>query len=258
MLQSDERGTLRVPGRMTHPVSMPVPPVLEAFPGGVLAEEAARADWLVILGASHSQPTSRLLYGLVVKRWLDAVAASLLIVMLLPVMIVAAVLIQLQSPGSVIFRQTRIGRNGQPFTIYKFRTMIGDRRARQKPFSGEERRRRHKTANDPRVTRAGKLLRRTSIDELPQLFNILRGDMSFVGPRPELPHIVARYEDWQHGRHLVTPGLSGWWQVTGRSDLPMHEHTDLDIYYVENQSFMLDLQIVLRTFKALMSRGGAF
>lgn len=260
MLQPDERRTLTLQ-RGASPVSLAAQRPTQAphAPTRPLASTAgAEQDWLTLLRASQSQPLSKLVYALILKRWFDIIAASVLIVLLAPVLILAAILIRLQAPGPVIFRQTRIGRYGEPFTIYKFRTMIPDRRDRQVPFNGEDRRKRHKTQNDPRVTRVGRILRRTSIDELPQLFNILSGDMSFIGPRPELPEIVARYEEWQHERHLVTPGLSGWWQVCGRSDLPMHEHTDLDIYYVENQSFLLDAQIVLRTFKALMSRGGAF
>lgn len=215
-------------------------------------------DWLMLLKSSHTQPVSRVIYSLALKRWCDIAAAGVLLVALAPLLALVALLIRLEASGQVVFRQSRIGRGGQPFTIYKFRTMIPDRRAAQNPIPGEDRRLRHKTENDPRVTRIGRFLRRTSIDELPQLYNILRGDMSFVGPRPELPGIVRHYQDWQHQRHLVTPGLSGWWQIHGRSDLPMHENTEMDIYYVENQSFRLDLHIVVRTFKILISRGGAF
>lgn len=217
-----------------------------------------QADWLAFLDVSDSQPLGKMLYSMMFKRWLDVAASSVLLVLMLPLLALVAMLVRFQSPGDIIYRQTRVGKNGDPFTIYKFRTMIADRRERRAPFGGPDRRKRHKTQNDPRVTPIGQFLRRTSIDELPQLFNILLGDMSFIGPRPEMPEIVMRYADWQHQRHLVTPGLSGWWQVTGRSDLPMHEHTDLDVYYVSNQSFMLDFKIVLRTFKALASRGGAF
>ncbi len=115
-----------------------------------------------------------------------------------------------------------------------------------------------KARNDPRVTRVGRFLRRTSLDELPQLFNVLRGDMSLVGPRPELPEIVATYEAWQHDRHRVLPGLSGWWQIHGRSDKPMHQHTELDIYYVSHVSFLLDVYILLRTLVVVIAGRGAF
>jgi lipopolysaccharide/colanic/teichoic acid biosynthesis glycosyltransferase len=221
-----------------------------------LDDEARR--WLAFQASAPGQPLRRVLYTLVFKRLFDIIGAAVLLIALAPLFAIVALIIRLESPGQIIYRQQRVGRNGELFTIYKFRTMIPDRRKSNGPTPLHDRRKRHKTRTDPRVTRSGKFLRRTSIDELPQFFNILKGDMSFIGPRPEMPSIVEKYEDWQHQRHLVTPGLSGWWQVTGRSDLPMHEHTDLDIYYVVNQSFMLDLKIVLLTFRALLSRGGAF
>src|SRR5262249_33056604 len=110
----------------------------------------------------------------------------------------------------------------------------------------------------PRVTRLGRFLRRTSLDELPQLWNVLRGDMSMVGPRPELPEIVARYEEWQHGRHAVRPGLTGWWQVNRPADKLMYEVVELDIYYVTNRSFWLDVRILVRTVSAVVRGTGAF
>jgi lipopolysaccharide/colanic/teichoic acid biosynthesis glycosyltransferase len=263
MMQPDEQRPIRmhagspsilipVPGSQRPLSALPLAPVSSA------SAEKIQSDWLALLAASQTQPMSKVLYNLALKRWFDVIAASLLLAVLAPLLALIALVMRIQSPGPAMYRQTRIGKHGEPFTIYKFRTMIPDRRGQRKPFDGEDRRKRHKTARDPRVTAAGQFLRRTSIDELPQLVNILRGDMSFIGPRPELPEIVMRYEDWQHQRHLVTPGLSGWWQVEGRSDLPMHENTGLDIYYVAHQSDMLDLKIVLRTFRALVSRGGAF
>jgi lipopolysaccharide/colanic/teichoic acid biosynthesis glycosyltransferase len=216
--------------------------------------------WLHALQALEQGPfVSRLIYTEGIKRLLDLVMAVLLLVPLAPVVLLIALAIKLENrTPSVIFRQTRIGRHGRPFVIYKFCTMVADRRKEQRPFRGPDRRWAHKTPNDPRVTRVGRFLRSTSLDEIPQLINILRGDMSFVGPRPELPVLVAEYERWQHLRHLVTPGLTGWWQVQGRSSRPMHENTDLDMYYVVNQSFWLDMQIVLRTFLVVASRTGAF
>ena len=223
------------------------------------AMDTGAATWMTFLAASQQQPRRKVLYTLMFKRMFDVLASSLMLVFLAPLMAVVALVIRLESPGEVVYRQTRVGRNGEGFTIYKFRTMIPDRRTKAVSIDiNVDRRKRHKTERDPRVTSVGRFLRRSSIDELPQLFNILKGDMSFIGPRPELPHIVETYQAWQHHRHLVTPGLSGWWQVEGRSDLPMHENTELDLYYVMNQSFSLDTRIVLRTFKALLSRGGAF
>jgi lipopolysaccharide/colanic/teichoic acid biosynthesis glycosyltransferase len=230
-----------------HPVS-----VIDA------AVELQEDDWLTLLHAARDQRPTRLLYSLVIKRWLDLLMASLLIVILAPLLLLIACVTWLDMRGAVIYRQRRVGRYGNIFTMYKFRTMIPDRRQTRQSYGGPERRKAHKTARDPRVTRTGKFMRRTSLDELPQLFNVLRGEMSIIGPRPELPEIVAAYEPWQHRRHLVLPGITGWWQTHGRSRLMMHEHTELDIYYVENISFVLDVRILLGTVRALASRSGAF
>jgi lipopolysaccharide/colanic/teichoic acid biosynthesis glycosyltransferase len=263
MMQPDEQQPIRMHAGSPS-ISIPIPgsprplSALPQMPAGSINAEKIQSDWFALLVASRSQPLSKIIYSLALKRWLDVIAACVLLIALTPLLALVALVMYIQSPGPVIYRQVRIGKHGEPFTIYKFRTMILDRRGQRKAFDGDERRKSHKTPRDPRVTAVGHFLRRTSIDELPQLFNILRGDMSFVGPRPELPEIVMRYEDWQHQRHVVTPGLSGWWQVEGRSDLPMHENTELDIYYVTHQSATLDLKIVVRTFRALASRGGAF
>jgi len=220
---------------------------------------ALREDtWLSLLEAGRYERPARLMYCFIFKRWLDLLIASLLIVILAPALLLIAGIIWLDVRGSIIYHQRRIGRYGSTFTMYKFRTMTPDRRQTTQSYSGPERRKAHKTASDPRVTRTGKFMRRTSIDELPQLFNVLRGEMSLVGPRPELPEVVSRYEPWQHQRHLVLPGITGWWQTHGRSDLMMHEHTELDIYYVQNISFLLDVRILLGTVRALASRTGAF
>ena len=200
----------------------------------------------------------RSVYARVAKPGLDAaLAAALLVVAGIP-MLAIALAIRLDAGGPVLFRQERVGKDGRPFVVLKFRTMVADRRVQPRPFAGSDRRRRHKTPADPRVTRVGRWLRRASLDELPQLANVLCGEMSLVGPRPELPSIVAAYEPWQHARHAVRPGMTGWWQVQGRSDLPMHEHTDLDVWYVDNVSFLLDLRILLRTARVCLGRSGAF
>jgi lipopolysaccharide/colanic/teichoic acid biosynthesis glycosyltransferase len=172
-------------------------------------------------------------------------------------MLVVALAVSLSGPGPVIFRQARVGYRGRPIVIYKFRTMTPhDRAAESAPFS--ERIQKHKDPGDPRITRVGRLLRRSSLDELPQLWNVVRGDMSLVGPRPEMPWIVAEYAPWQHLRHLVLPGLTGLWQVSGRSDLPMHENTELDLRYVEQVSLRADLSILLRTTRTVFRRHGAY
>ena len=222
------------------------------------AQQDSAEAWLTYLDVADEISVWRVLYMRWIKRALDMAGAFCLLVALSPLLLLIMAAIRIESRGSMIFRQDRVGKDGSIFTIYKFCTMIPDRRDRQVPYLGAERRRRHKTPKDPRVTRVGALLRSTSLDELPQIFNVLKGEMSFVGPRPELPSIVARYEPWQHERHLLRPGLSGWWQVTGRSDLPMHENTELDIYYVQYCSFLLDVRIFLKTFGALIGRRGAF
>lgn len=222
------------------------------------AVETPEQAWLGYLDSAPLLSTARVAYAAALKRALDAVGAACLLVLLAPVLLCIGVAIRLGGGGPAMYRQQRVGRFGVPFTVYKFRTMIDDRRKTDLPFVGSDRRERHKSEADPRVTAVGALLRRTSLDELPQLINILKGEMSFIGPRPELPRIVSKYQPWQHQRHLVRPGMSGWWQIHGRSDRPMHENTELDIYYVERLSFRLDLHIFVRTFKALFSRNGAF
>ncbi|HMO57991.1 MAG TPA: sugar transferase [Roseiflexaceae bacterium] len=216
--------------------------------------------WLAFLALADQSNIWRLLYTRWIKRCIDCVAALVLLLLLSPLLLMISLAIRLESPGPAIFRQTRIGRGGKPFTILKFRTMLPDRRqsTANGQHTGIERRQSHKTRRNPRVTRLGRFLRRTSLDELPQLVNILVGQMSFVGPRPELPEIVDSYASWQHQRHLVTPGLTGWWQIEGRSERPMHDHTDLDIYYVVHISPMLDVIILLRTFLAVLRGHGAF
>ena len=187
----------------------------------------------------------------IAKRVLDIVVASLGLVLIAPLMLVIAAMIRLDSPGPAIFRQERIGQGGRRFQILKFRTMVnGCDLLRDGP---------HKRPDDARVTRVGRLLRRTSLDELPQLINVLRGEMSLVGPRPELPEIVdAHYEPWQYRRFLVPQGITGWWQVTGRGKKLMYEHTEDDLYYIENASFRFDLLILAKTVVAVLRREGAF
>jgi lipopolysaccharide/colanic/teichoic acid biosynthesis glycosyltransferase len=147
----------------------------------------------------------------------------------------------------VIYRQTRVGQGGSTFDVLKFRTMAPDRRLAQRPYEGLDRRRTHKSVQDPRHTKVGRLLREYSLDELPQLWNVVRGDLSLVGPRPELVAIVERYESWQHLRHTVKPGLTGLWQVTERGNGLMHEHTNVDLQYLRSVSFLVDAKILLLT-----------
>lgn len=203
-------------------------------------------------------PAPHPLYQATVKRAFDASAASCALLLLWPLFIVVALAIRLDSPGPVVYRQQRTGKDGMPFTMYKFRSMTWDPAHNVRYFVEPDGTIVHKHHHDPRVTRVGAWLRHTSIDELPQLVNIFKGDMSVIGPRPELVEIVATYEPWQHRRHVVRPGLTGWWQVCGRDDCPMDENTELDLYYVDHLSPWLDFEILLRTVGIVATGRGAF
>ena len=194
------------------------------------------------------------------KRVFDLVIGIILLPPVLILMGLVALLIWITDPGPVIFRQTRLGENGRLFKMYKFRTMIVGAEEIQPEVEKEDEQGRliHKFPDDPRVTPVGKFLRRTSLDELPQLFNVLRGNMSLVGPRPELPHLVAKYQRWQRVRFTVPQGITGWWQIHGRSDKPMHLHTEDDLYYVQNYSLRLDLYILFKTIWVILRREGAY
>lgn len=193
-----------------------------------------------------------------IKRLFDLLLATLLFLAVLPVMIVVGVAIWLDSPGNIFFKQQRVGENGQIFRMYKFRTMIPNAEAVQMAFVGTEGKMVHKRPNDPRVTRIGRFLRRTSLDELPQLLNVIKGDMSLVGPRPELPWLMSQYEPWQRKRFAVPQGMTGWWQVNGRADKPMHLYADDDLYYVQNYSLWMDIYILLKTPWVVMRGKGAY
>ncbi len=199
-------------------------------------------------------------YQRLLKRLFDLFITLIVLVPALPLMAVIALLIKLSSPGPVIFRQQRIGEGGRPFTMYKFRSMTQGAIWQQERITHYDERGRavHKHPDDPRITPIGQFLRVTSLDELPQLFNVLRGDMSLVGPRPEMPNLVDRYEPWQRKRFAVPQGMTGWWQINGRADKPMHLHTEEDLFYIRNYSIWLDLQILWRTVWVVLSRRGAF
>jgi exopolysaccharide biosynthesis polyprenyl glycosylphosphotransferase len=196
----------------------------------------------------------------VVKRVFDVVIATLGAVVLSPVFLISALAVKLSSPGPVLFRQVRVGHRGRPFTMLKFRTMRVGADAMV-----EDLRLRHgvddlmfKLHDDPRVTRVGRFLRRWSIDELPQLLNVIRGDMSLVGPRPLPERDYERLEDWHRKRYLVLPGMTGLWQVSGRSELDFDELVRLDFLYLERWSVWLDMAIILRTIPAVIRAKGAW
>lgn len=199
-------------------------------------------------------------YQRMTKRSFDLILSVLCFPFWLLAMAIISLAIRLDSPGPVIFKQKRVGENGQLFTMLKFRTMSNDAESKRKEVEkrDENGNRILKQRDDPRVTRVGKLLRKTSLDEIPQLLNVLDGSMSLVGPRPELPDFVDEYKPWQRKRFAVPQGITGWWQVNGRSDRPMHLHTEDDLYYVQNYSIWLDLQILARTFWVVLRRKGAY
>lgn len=194
------------------------------------------------------------------KRVFDLILTVLLLIPALPVMIVIAIAIKLDDGGPILFFQERVGEGRKNFLMFKFRSMRTDAHLFDADVIKIDHQGRiiHKTPDDPRVTRVGRFIRRTSLDELPQLFNILRGDMSLVGPRPEMPWLVEQYEQWQSKRFEVPQGLTGWWQINGRSHKLMHASTDEDLYYIRNYSIWLDIVILYRTIAVVLSGNGAF
>jgi exopolysaccharide biosynthesis polyprenyl glycosylphosphotransferase len=194
------------------------------------------------------------------KTVFDRTVSAAALIMLAPLFAVIVVAIRTTSPGRALFRQTRVGRDGREFTVLKFRTMITDAETRKVDLirRNEQDGVLFKIRKDPRITRPGAWLRRYSCDELPQLINVLRGDMSLVGPRPPLPEEVAQYGDDVRRRLVVKPGMTGLWQVSGRSDLSWEESVRLDLRYVENWSLMLDLQILWKTWAAVSRGSGAY
>jgi exopolysaccharide biosynthesis polyprenyl glycosylphosphotransferase len=199
---------------------------------------------LVRLGRERTHP----LYE-AAKRAFDVCGALAGLAALAPLLLWCVWRIRATSPGPALFTQVRVGRHGRSFRMIKFRTMHLDVAPEAISPTGP---------GDPRVTRTGRWLRATSIDELPQLLNVLRGEMSLVGPRPEMPFIVAGYDDWERRRLSVKPGITGLWQILGRKDLPMHRNLQYDFYYIRNRSIALDASILLRTAGAVLSRRGAF
>ena len=193
------------------------------------------------------------------KRMSDLVLGSVALILLSPVMAITALLIKLDSPGPVIFRQERVGAFGRPFTCYKFRSMTVDAEARKVDLLAlnEADAVVFKMANDPRVTRVGRIIRKYSIDELPQFWKVLRGDMSLVGPRPPVPYEVSQYDFYQLGRLGAVPGITGLQQVSGRSDLAFKRWVELDLQYIAEQSFWKDIEILLKTLPAVILARGA-
>lgn len=195
------------------------------------------------------------------KRGVDILGAGIALMLLLPLLPVLAVLIKLDSPGPVFFSQTRVGQAGARFRCWKFRTMHRDAEARKAALLAQNEMRcgvLFKMRQDPRITTLGKWLRKSSVDELPQLFNVLRGDMSLVGPRPALPDEVAKYSSTERGRLQVKPGITCLWQISGRGDLPFDAQVSLDLEYANRASLVTDIKILLMTVPAVLSGRGAY
>jgi exopolysaccharide biosynthesis polyprenyl glycosylphosphotransferase len=224
-----------------HPISRPVPTSFMDFPAVVYS----------------SVPDDRIQLSL--KKMVDWVGALAGVILSIPVTLAAAVAIKLEDGGPIFFRQTRAGRNGKPFTLLKFRTMVTnaedlkEQLMDKNEMSGPT----FKMKNDPRITRIGNVLRKLSIDELPQFFNVLRGDMSLVGPRPPLPKEVAQYDRWQRRKLAVKPGITCLWQVNGRNNIDFEDWMKLDLQYIDNWSLWLDTKILMKTVPAVFRREGA-
>ena len=197
-----------------------------------------------------SAPTG--VYPNLVKPVFDRLMGLGLLILFSPVIAASALAILVTVGRPVFYSQDRVGMHGQVFRFYKLRTMIPDRRLAHLGYVGNERRVTHKSHDDPRVTQVGRILRATRLDELPQFLNVVKGDMSMVGPRPELPEIVSRYSPWQHHRHVVKPGVTGPWQISNRNGDLMFEHTDIDLAYLEQIGFLHDLGILARTPAAML------
>jgi exopolysaccharide biosynthesis polyprenyl glycosylphosphotransferase len=231
-----------------------VPDLFELSLSQVQVEMLGGIPLLGLNGDTQLQPSSRL-----VKRAVDIVLVILAAPWVALLTLVTALAIKLDTPGPIFYSQERVGLNGKPFRVYKFRSMVVNADALWHDLirkTGDDPRH-PKVPHDPRITRVGRWIRRFSLDEFPQIWNILRGEMSWVGPRPAIPEEVELYEPWHLQRLRVLPGLTGLWQVSGRSEVPFEEMCLMDIYYIENWSLGLDAQIILRTIPIILLAHGA-
>jgi exopolysaccharide biosynthesis polyprenyl glycosylphosphotransferase len=209
-----------------------------------------RLLWLTVIRGAY-----------LVKRLIDIIASIVLLLMLMPLFAMIMLLIYLSSPGPVFYKQTRVGRWGKLFTMWKFRSMYCDADARLKEIMAQNEMTGgviFKMKNDPRIIPIGRFIRKASIDELPQLWNVLKGDMSLVGPRPALPSEVNQYSLQDRQRLEVIPGITCIWQVSGRSDIPFPQQVQLDVQYIQSQSLLLDLKLLLKTIPAVLLSRGAY
>ncbi len=195
-----------------------------------------------------------------ITRMVDICGAVLVLLLGSPLWLLISLIVGISSSGPIIYRQWRIGQREKPFLTYKFRSMYkdADERLALLMAKNEAQGPIFKIKDDPRITPIGKFLRQSSLDEIPQLFNVIKGEMSLVGPRPPLPHEVDQYEEWQKGRLTVKPGMTGLWQVRGRSDISFDEGVLMDLYYIENWSLRLYFKILLRTIPAVLFSRGAY
>jgi len=234
-------------------------PVREMAGGPYQRTHAGTLNTDDVLAAIDARPAHGL-YLRAGKRILDVVGSSVALVLSMPVLLLAALAIKLESRGPVFYRSTRIGRGGRPFTFLKLRSMVrdADRHRHRLTHLNECDGPVFKITRDPRMTRVGRFLRSTSLDEVPQFINVLMGDMSLVGPRPPIPEEVAQYEPWQLRRLDVQPGITCLWQISGRSRIGFQEWMRLDLEYIKHQSLWFDLKILLLTIPAVLSREGAY
>ena len=207
-------------------------------------------SWTTRAPRNRARPDAERAAGACVKRLLDVALASIGLALSAPVLAALAVAIRLESPGPAFYAQTRAGKDGRPFSIFKLRTMVRGAEFTGAGLAIQE--------GDDRITRVGRFLRRYSLDELPNLWNVLRGEMSIVGPRPTLLHQVEQYTDRQRGRLTVKPGITGWAQINGRASLPWSERIELDLLYVEHRSLSLDLRIIARTAEMVLTGQGLY
>lgn len=252
----DQRKIMRLVQVCEHQ-GLPVRIVPDLFQLSLSRVDVANLGGIPLIGIKEANISQS---GRVLKRVLDLSLSSFGLLLAAPMFLLIAALIRLDSVGPVLFTQTRVGERGRLFKIYKFRSMRSG--AEEEQVTLQERNEAtgplFKIKDDPRLTRVGRWLRRLSLDELPNLINVFRGEMSLVGPRPGLPSEVERYEAWQRVRLDIAPGMSGLWQVSGRSDLSFEEMCLLDIYYIENWSLALDLSILARTVPNVITRNGAY
>jgi len=264
----ENRGCFDVISRCTR-TGLPIRLVSDMFQVLMPDEPKEKVDGVPKIGLG--EPALKGM-GVVAKRAVDLGASATAIVVFAPLFILIASLVKVLSPGPILFKQIRAGRDGRPFTFYKFRTMRHDtddtihREYASSFIGGKELRLRdektdkkiYKMPDDPRVTSIGKILRKTSLDELPQIFNVLRGDMSIVGPRPPIAYELTVYKEWHKRRLRAKPGITGLWQVSGRSSVPFHDMVLLDLYYINRWSLLLDFEIIFKTVPVIVSGKGAY